>query len=213
MTTDSTALLDRYAHAVLGVFGRPALVLDRGEGCWVWDVDGKRYLDLLGGIAVNALGHGHPALVRAVTAQLETLGHVSNFFATEPQVSLAERLLALLEGAPGLGKTTLVRAMARGLDLEFRRVQTGIEIAEIPLRQLAEWRRLRFGARIRRSPSTSCSAMTDSPLAVNPCSSPQIARWTPPAASGTSRNDLISLAPARPSSSRSPFSRSRAPSE
>ena len=52
-----------------------------------------RYLDLLGGIAVNALGHGHPALVEAVTTQLRTLGHVSNFFATEPQVELAERLL------------------------------------------------------------------------------------------------------------------------
>jgi acetylornithine aminotransferase len=62
----------------------------------VWDADGKEYVDLLGGIAVNALGHAHPALVEAVTAQLSTLGHVSNFFATEPQVTLAERLVALL---------------------------------------------------------------------------------------------------------------------
>ncbi|WP_203231339.1 acetylornithine transaminase [Nocardioides caldifontis] len=84
----------------MNTFGAPRLALTRGEGCYVWDEHGNRYLDLLGGIAVNALGHGHPALVEAVTMQLRTLGHVSNFFATEPQVALAERLLALL-GHPG----------------------------------------------------------------------------------------------------------------
>ena len=91
-----TALSDRYAAAVMNTFGPPRLVLTRGEGAYVWDENGNRYLDLLGGIAVNALGHGHPALVSAVTTQLQTLGHVSNFFATEPQVALAERLLSLL---------------------------------------------------------------------------------------------------------------------
>ena len=95
--TDSR-LRQRYADAVMNTFGAPRLVLARGEGAWVWDEDGNRYLDLLGGIAVNSLGHGHPALVEAVTAQLRTLGHVSNFFATDPQVRLAERLLALLGG-------------------------------------------------------------------------------------------------------------------
>ncbi|MDO9380207.1 MAG: acetylornithine transaminase [Nocardioidaceae bacterium] len=86
----------RYEHAVMNTFGPPARVLVRGEGARVWDADGREYLDLLGGIAVNALGHAHPALVEAVTTQLSTLGHVSNFFATEPQVRLAERLLGLL---------------------------------------------------------------------------------------------------------------------
>ena len=86
----------RYSGAVMNTFGPPALALVRGEGAHVWDADGKEYVDLLAGIAVNALGHAHPALVSAVTAQLSTLGHVSNFFATEPQVALAERLLALL---------------------------------------------------------------------------------------------------------------------
>jgi acetylornithine aminotransferase len=86
----------RYAAAVMNTFGPPKLALARGEGAYVWDVDGRRYLDLLGGIAVNALGHAHPALVTAVTRQLQTLGHVSNFFTTEPQVRLAERLLSLL---------------------------------------------------------------------------------------------------------------------
>jgi len=80
----------------MNTFGTPKLVLTKGEGAYVWDADGRKYLDLLGGIAVNALGHAHPALVDAVTEQMRTLGHVSNFFATEPQVTLAEKLLDLL---------------------------------------------------------------------------------------------------------------------
>jgi acetylornithine aminotransferase len=85
----------------MNTFGPPKLTLVRGEGAHVWDVDGKEYVDLLGGIAVNALGHAHPALVRAVTEQLQTLGHVSNFFATPPQLDLAETLLKLLDAGPG----------------------------------------------------------------------------------------------------------------
>lgn len=88
---------DRYRGAVMNTFGDPQRVLVRGEGSTVWDVDGNHYLDLLAGIAVNALGHAHPAVLRAVTEQLGTLGHVSNFFTTEPQVRLAERLAALLD--------------------------------------------------------------------------------------------------------------------
>ncbi|TNC30648.1 acetylornithine transaminase [Mumia zhuanghuii] len=84
----------------MNTFGTPQRVLVRGEGAYVWDADGARYLDLLAGIAVNALGHAHPAVIKAVGEQLGTLGHVSNFFATEPQIALAERLLALL-GADG----------------------------------------------------------------------------------------------------------------
>ena len=87
---------ERYAGAVMNTFGPPKLVLARGEGAHVWDADGKEYVDLLGGIAVNALGHAHPALVAAVTEQLTTLGHVSNFFTSAPQVELAERLLSLV---------------------------------------------------------------------------------------------------------------------
>ena len=93
-------LKKRYAASLMNTFGPPKLALVRGEGTVVWDADGNRYLDFLGGIAVNALGHAHPALVSAVTQQLSTLGHVSNFFTTEPQVALAERLLDLL-GADG----------------------------------------------------------------------------------------------------------------
>lgn len=96
-TPASDELRQRYADTLMNTFGPPKLVLTRGEGCFVWDAEGNRYLDLLAGIAVNALGHAHPALVSAVSEQLATLGHVSNFFATEPQVRLAEKLLSLLE--------------------------------------------------------------------------------------------------------------------
>ncbi len=92
----SESVKERYSQALMNTFGPPKLVLVKGEGPYVWDAEGNRYLDLLGGIAVNALGHAHPALVSAVTEQLGTLGHVSNFFATVPQVTLAERLLDLL---------------------------------------------------------------------------------------------------------------------
>jgi acetylornithine aminotransferase len=93
------AWLDRYAGALMTTFGRPARVLARGEGCYVWDADGTRYLDLLGGLAVNSLGHAHPLLTSAITAQLATLGHISNFFASGPQIVLAERLIDLLGGS------------------------------------------------------------------------------------------------------------------
>ena len=91
---------ERYAGALMNTFGPPKLVLARGRGAHVWDVDGTEYVDLLGGIAVNVLGHAHPALVAAVTEQLGTLGHISNFFTSTPQVELAERLLGLI-GADG----------------------------------------------------------------------------------------------------------------
>ena len=98
---DRTHLKERYASSVMNTFGPPVLALVRGQGAHVWDADGKHYVDLLAGIAVNALGHAHPALVEAVTDQLSTLGHVSNFFATRPQVDLAERLLTHLGWTEG----------------------------------------------------------------------------------------------------------------
>ncbi|HET6699894.1 MAG TPA: aminotransferase class III-fold pyridoxal phosphate-dependent enzyme, partial [Nocardioidaceae bacterium] len=112
-------LHERYAASLMNTFGPPQLVLTRGEGCYVWDAEGNRYLDLLGGIAVNALGHGHPALVGAVTEQLTTLGHVSNFFATEPQVALAERLLALLD-APAGGKVFFANSGTEANEAAFK---------------------------------------------------------------------------------------------
>lgn len=94
------SVLERYDGAVMHTFGTPQRVLARGAGCYVWDAGGRRYLDLLAGIAVNALGHAHPDVVAAVSTQLGTLGHVSNLFTTAPQVELAEQLLELA-GARG----------------------------------------------------------------------------------------------------------------
>lgn len=99
MTGAQDAYLDRYGHALLQVFGTPQRVLTHGQGCEVYDADGRCYLDLLAGIAVNALGHAHPALVAAIAEQAQRAVHVSNFFTTAPQIDLAERLLALA-GAP-----------------------------------------------------------------------------------------------------------------
>ncbi|MCC3774934.1 acetylornithine transaminase [Streptomyces sp. UNOB3_S3] len=99
MTTNAE-LTRRWRGALMDNYGTPAIPLVRGEGPFVWDADGKRYLDFVGGIAVNALGHAHPAVVRAVSDQIATLGHVSNLFTAEPTVQLAERLLALA-GRPG----------------------------------------------------------------------------------------------------------------
>jgi acetylornithine/N-succinyldiaminopimelate aminotransferase len=95
-----TSYGERYAASLMNTFGPPKLTLVRGEGTHVWDDQGKEYVDLLGGIAVNALGHGHPALVAAVTEQLRTLGHISNFFTSPAQVELAEKLVTLLDAGP-----------------------------------------------------------------------------------------------------------------
>ena len=86
-------LLERYGEVMMDAFGKPKRVLTRGEGVHVWDADGKQYMDLLAGIAVLALGHAHPTVTDAVTQQMGALGHISNFFASEPQIRLAERLV------------------------------------------------------------------------------------------------------------------------
>lgn len=101
MTTTNAKGLERYSKALMGTFGTPLAVLERGEGNYVWDAEGKRYLDLLGGIAVNALGHADPEWVAAVTAQAGAVSHVSNFFASEPQIRLAERLLEITDAPAG----------------------------------------------------------------------------------------------------------------
>jgi acetylornithine aminotransferase len=93
-------LQGRWSGAMMDNYGTPKVALVRGAGALVYDADGAQYLDLLGGIAVNVLGHAHPAIRAAVDAQLATLGHTSNLCATEPGIELAEQLLAHL-GAPG----------------------------------------------------------------------------------------------------------------
>ena len=87
----------RWQAAMMNNYGTPPVTLVRGSGAEVWDADGRRYLDLVGGIAVNALGHAHPAIVEAVTQQISTLGHTSNLVITEPPLELAEKLLELID--------------------------------------------------------------------------------------------------------------------
>ncbi|MFT4028416.1 MAG: acetylornithine transaminase [Protaetiibacter sp.] len=94
----SDAYRDRFSRVMMRSAPAPLAVLARGAGARVWDVEGKEYLDFLAGIAVNALGHAHPAFVEAVSRQAATLAHVSNYFATEPQLELAERLTSLTGG-------------------------------------------------------------------------------------------------------------------
>src|ERR1043165_8385748 len=86
-------LQERWDAAMMNNYGTPELGLERGEGAYVWDTDGNRYLDLVSGIAVNALGHAHPAIVAAVTEQVGKLGHTSNLMINLPALELAERLL------------------------------------------------------------------------------------------------------------------------
>ncbi|MEU1274492.1 acetylornithine transaminase [Streptomyces sp. NPDC005799] len=93
--THNQELSERWQGSLMNNYGTPLLPLVRGEGARVWDADGNEYLDFVGGIAVNALGHAHPAIVEAVSTQIASLGHISNFFMSEPTVTLAERLLQL----------------------------------------------------------------------------------------------------------------------
>lgn len=96
----TTQSQDRWNAAMMPNYGTPNLVLDHGKGATVWDVDGKKYIDFLAGIAVNILGHAHPALTQAVTKQMSTLGHTSNFAAHKPGLELAEKLIEI-SGRPG----------------------------------------------------------------------------------------------------------------
>ncbi|WP_407841525.1 acetylornithine transaminase [Streptomyces sp. DSM 116496] len=102
---------------MMDTYGTPELALVRGEGSTVWDEDGRAYTDFTGGIAVNALGHAHPALVSAVQDQVARLGHVSNLFVSEPAVALAERLLALLDRP---GRVFFANSGAEAVEAAFK---------------------------------------------------------------------------------------------
>lgn len=98
--SETAALRRRFEAALMPNYGVPPVGITVGQGSYVWDADGKRYLDLIAGVAVSALGHAHPAVVSAVSNQVGTLAHTSNLFLHLPEVALAERLLGLL-GADG----------------------------------------------------------------------------------------------------------------
>jgi acetylornithine/N-succinyldiaminopimelate aminotransferase len=127
--TTGAEWLARYSTSLLGVFGTPQRVLVRGAGCLVWDADGKEYLDLLGGIAVNALGHANPFVTSVISSQLATLGHVSNFFTSPTQIALAEKLLSLTH-APAGSKVFFTNSGTEAVEAAFklaRRNGTGSE--------------------------------------------------------------------------------------
>ncbi|MFE5673437.1 acetylornithine transaminase [Agromyces sp. NPDC056523] len=114
-----TGWRDRFEHRMMRTLGTPLRKLERGEGAWVWDDEGTRYLDFLAGIAVNSLGHAHPVFVEAVSRQAATLAHVSNYFATEPALELADRL-ARLTGAGDAGRVWFGNSGAEANEAAFK---------------------------------------------------------------------------------------------
>ena len=96
--SSTTAAQARWDAVMMRNYGTPPVALSHGSGAHVWDVDGRQYLDLVGGIAVSSLGHAHPAVVDAVSTQVATLAHTSNLAIHEPGLALAERLAAMVPG-------------------------------------------------------------------------------------------------------------------
>jgi acetylornithine aminotransferase len=88
-------MINRWSNSVQNNYGSPSIALVKGKGIVVTDADGKQYLDFLGGIATNILGHAHPAIVKAVRKQVAILSHVSNFYVHPNAVELAEKLASM----------------------------------------------------------------------------------------------------------------------
>jgi acetylornithine/N-succinyldiaminopimelate aminotransferase len=110
---------DAWQSSLMNNYGTPPLELVRGKGSRVWDSEGVEYIDLIAGIAVNAVGHAHPQLTEAVTAQMSTLGHTSNLVATGPVIELAGRLLELLD-SPMQGRVFFCNSGAEANEAAFK---------------------------------------------------------------------------------------------
>jgi acetylornithine/N-succinyldiaminopimelate aminotransferase len=117
--TRTDSMRQRWEAVMMNNYGTPPVALASGDGVVVTDVDGKTYLDLLGGIAVNVLGHRHPAVIEAVAHQMGTLGHTSNLYATEPGIALAEELVALL-GADAQTRVFFCNSGTEANELAFK---------------------------------------------------------------------------------------------
>ena len=87
------SLAERASKVLMNTYAQTPIALVRGEGCRVWDQEGRSYLDFLGGIAVTALGHSHPRVVQAIREQAGKILHTSNLYLIEPQIALAEQLI------------------------------------------------------------------------------------------------------------------------
>ena len=132
---DTSALQERWRAALMDNYGTPSMSLVRGQGARVWDAEGREYVDLLGGIAVNALGHAHPDVIAAVSLQMSTLGHTSNLAISPPAVALAERLIALLDPSGARGGRAFfcnsgAEANEAALKLTRRTGRTRVVVAE-----------------------------------------------------------------------------------
>ncbi|MBB2954732.1 acetylornithine aminotransferase [Bifidobacterium commune] len=119
-----------YERVHTHAFGTPLRVMDHGKGMRVWDVDGNEYLDFLAGIAVNSLGYAHPKWVSALRDQAGKVAHVSNYFASVPQIELAEKLLEIA-GAPGGSRVYFANSGAEANE-------AAIKMARLYGRSLAE---------------------------------------------------------------------------
>ena len=119
MTETTTAWVDEYTNAMMKSAPTPGALLTHGEGCYVWDVDGKKYLDFLAGIAVNSLGHAHPVLVEAVSAQVASLVHISNLFASPQQIGLAQSLTRIT-GAGEQGRVFFGNSGAEAIEAAIK---------------------------------------------------------------------------------------------
>ncbi|MGB9222784.1 acetylornithine transaminase [Mycobacterium sp.] len=117
--THTDTMRQRWESVMMNNYGTPPVALASGDGAVVTDVDGKAYVDLLGGIAVNVLGHRHPAIIEAVTHQMSTLGHTSNLYASEPGIALAEELVALL-GAEQQARVFFCNSGTEANELAFK---------------------------------------------------------------------------------------------
>lgn len=117
MTT--TSWQDDAGRDLVRSFGERLALFVRGEGAYLWDADGRRYLDFLAGIAVTSLGHAHPVFVEAISSQAATVAHVSNYFATEPQLELA-RVLKRLAGTGPSGRVYFGNSGAEANEAAFK---------------------------------------------------------------------------------------------
>jgi acetylornithine/N-succinyldiaminopimelate aminotransferase len=117
--TNTAVMQQRWSAVMMNNYGVPPVALASGDGAVVTDVDGKSYLDLLGGIAVNVLGHRHPAVIDAVARQMSTLGHTSNLYAAEPGIALAEALVGLL-GCDAQARVFFCNSGAEANELAFK---------------------------------------------------------------------------------------------
>ncbi len=112
--TEDSKWLGEYSQVHMNVFGTPLRVMDHGQGAHIWDVDGNEYLDFLAGIAVNSLGYAHPKWVKAVADQAAKVAHISNYFASEPQIELASNWsswLVHLKAPKSTSATPVLKAM------------------------------------------------------------------------------------------------------